>query len=248
MKKRAKASKSRAAKPTAADLAAAARLRDAWETEKRRRRNAGLQQITQPMVGDVLDIGQSAVSQYMTGKIPLNYKAVMAFAGVLGISPEDIRSDLPEQALAGNPTGDQGDTWVDITAYGQGVAAGDGMTAEDYTETHSLKFKKSSLKRKGLFARKLSVFYASGDSMEPRILDGDALLFDESDTTPRDGAIYVVRYEGHLYVKRLERFGDQWFMTSDNGADPKWRKPIAVALGETLDIIGRVRWIGSWED
>lgn len=138
--------------------------------------------------------------------------------------------------------------WSNITAYSQQVAAGDGMSPEEYSETHSLKFKRSSLQRKGLHARKLSIFYASGDSMEPRIHDGDALLFDADDTMPKDGVIYVVRYDGGYYVKRLHQYGNQWFLVSENTSDPKWRKPVPVDPVNDFEILGRVRWIGSWED
>ena len=122
------------------------------------------------------------------------------------------------------------------------------MTPDEYAETHSLKFKRSSLQRKGLFARKLSIFYARGDSMEPRIHDGDALLFDGDDTKPRDGGIYVVKYDGGYYVKRLHQYGDQWFLVSDNTSDPKWRKPVPVEFANDFEVLGRVRWVGSWED
>lgn len=78
--------------------------------------------------------------------------------------------------------------WSDVVAYAQHAAAGDGSVPDEYAETARLKFKASSLRKKGLHARKLAIFTARGDSMEPRILDGDALLFDQDDTAPRDGA------------------------------------------------------------
>lgn len=233
---------------TPADEAAAISLKAEWQREADRRRLLGLAPLTQSVVGEIMDIGQSAVSQYLNGKIPLNYKAVMAFATALNIEPERIRSDLPEQQLAGDRQRADAGEWSDVIAYAQAAAAGDGSVAEDYAEASSLKFKRSSLSRKGLFPQKLSIFYASGDSMEPRIQDGDALMFDRSDTAPKDGAIFIVRYDGELCVKRLQLFGEHWFLTSDNGTDPKWRKPIPVTLGDDAFIIGRVRWIGSWED
>lgn len=138
--------------------------------------------------------------------------------------------------------------WQDITAYTQAAAMGDGSVPDDYAVTHKLKFKASSLQKKGLFANKLSVFYGSGDSMLPRIQDGDALLFDMSDTKPRDGHIYIVKYDGGYYAKRLNQYGDQWFLVSDNTADPKWRKPVLIDFSNGFEIVGRVRWIGSWEN
>lgn len=233
---------------TNADEAAAISLKVEWQREAARRQLLGLAPLTQSVVADIMDIGQSAVSQYLNGKIPLNYKAVMAFANAIGIDPERIRSDLPEQALSGARHRGSADNWADVPAYAQAAAAGDGSVAEEYAEASSLKFKRSSLTKKGLFQKKLSVFYASGDSMEPRIQDGDALMFDQSDTKPKDGSIFIVQYDGELCVKRLQMFGEHWFLTSDNGTDPRWRKPIPVILGDDAIIVGRVRWIGSWED
>lgn len=147
------------------------------------------------------------------------------------------------------PRDNDGDSdWTDITAYEQAAAMGDGSAPDDYAVTHKLKFKASSLQKKGLFANKLSVLYGRGDSMLPRIYDGDALLFDTSDTTPRDGRIYIVKYDGGYFAKRLHQYGDQWFLVSDNTTDPKWRKPVLVDFNNGFEIIGRVRWIGSWED
>lgn len=138
--------------------------------------------------------------------------------------------------------------WEDVVAYDQAVAMGDGAAPADYAETHKLKFKASSLRRKGLFAKNLAVYYGAGDSMEPRIRDGDAILFDTSDTRPKDDCIYIVNFGGHFMAKRLQKIGDSWFLVSDNRDQPKWKKPVPVNLGDNCSLVGRVRWVGSWED
>lgn len=228
---------------TLADKAARDRLQAIWD------RKAEALGVNQQTVADLMERSQGLVSQYQIGRLALNYRAVMAFAKALEVDPTEIRSDLPElQPLIEGPALIEQSSWLDVLVYDQGVAAGDGMVPDDYAETDRLKFKRSSLQRKGLASRKLEVFYARGDSMEPRIHDGDALLIDRTDTNPVDGVIYMVSYNGELYVKRLHQYGNQWFLVSDNGSDPKWRKPRPVDIGSTLEIIGRVRWIGSWED
>nr|WP_255703328.1 S24 family peptidase [Lysobacter sp. GX 14042] len=149
--------------------------------------------------------------------------------------------------MGGGP--DPGDAdWSDVLGYAQDVALGDGSLPDEYAETHKLKFRRDSLQRKGLRPGALQVYYGSGDSMEPRIHDGDAILFDTSDTRVVDNRIYVVRYEGHVYAKRLQVHGDLVFIESDNDTDPKWRRPVLVREGDDFEVIGRVRWIGSWED
>ena len=74
----------RKAKPTAADLAAAKRLRAAWDA---RARSLGL---TQDKMAAKLGGSQGLVSQYLNGKIPLNFRTLLGFSDALGIAPETI--------------------------------------------------------------------------------------------------------------------------------------------------------------
>lgn len=146
------------------------------------------------------------------------------------------------------------DDHVSIDAYSQAVGLSDGAEAMEYAETHKLKFKADSLARKRLSPRSLAVFYGKGDSMEPRIHSGDAVLFDHSDTRPRDGALFVIMVPGvgsdSYSVKRCEMIDDLVLFKSDNpSGDHGWRKPRRMDdPRHPITIIGRVRWIGSWED
>lgn len=81
---------------TAADLAAAARLRAIWDATPRKERP------TQEAMADKIKPGaqQGLTSQYLNGRIALNYKAVLAFAAALKCAAEQIRDDLPEQVRA----------------------------------------------------------------------------------------------------------------------------------------------------
>lgn len=83
----------RQAKPSEADIAAAKRMRAIWEAIPR------INRPTQDQLADALDTNQSAVSQYLNGLIPLNFKATLIFAKELGCRPEEIRTDLPEFLL-----------------------------------------------------------------------------------------------------------------------------------------------------
>lgn len=146
------------------------------------------------------------------------------------------------------------DEWSDILGYAQAVGLGDGAEAQEYAETHNLKFRAESLARKRLNARHLAVMYGKGDSMLPRIRAGDAILFDTSDVRPRDEALFVIQthgIEGNAYsVKRCRDFGDTIYFDALNPeGDHNWRKPRRMDdRRHPITIIGRVRWIGSWED
>lgn len=232
----------RKAKPTPFDVAAAAKLKAHWDARAR-----GLN-LTQDSIAEELGITQGAVSQYLNGKIPMNYRTLAVFCRALGIEDTDIRTDLPEQRLAGPAANDP--SYEDVLAYAQAAGLGAGTEAQEYAETHALKFKTSSLRKQGLLGRRLAVYYGKGDSMEPRIKSGDAILFDESDTRPVDGGIYVVSWRGEVYAKRIEIVDDLVLVKSDNpNGDHHWKKPKRLDNPrEPIEILGRVRWIGSWED
>jgi len=136
--------------------------------------------------------------------------------------------------------------WDDIRGYAQAADLGDGAAPDEYAEAHKLKFRASSLRRRGLQAENLAVYYGAGDSMEPVIQDGDAVMFDRSQTRPKDDELFVVRHEGHYLVKRLQKIGGTWCLVSENRADPKWRKPVAVQNGDDFEIVGKVVWIARW--
>ncbi len=79
---------------------------------------------------------------------------------------------------------------------------------------------------------------ATGYSMEPTIRTDDILVLNLDETEPREGAIFVVRTDTGLVVKRLQQDGDAWTMVSDAGD----RDPRPVAEGDR--IVGRVVWFG----
>lgn len=140
--------------------------------------------------------------------------------------------------------------WSDVKGYAQAVGLGKGAEAQEYAETHSLKFRASSLAKKRLRPEGLAVMYGDGDSMEPRIRKGDAVLFDTSDRRPSDGCIFVIEWKGEIYAKRAEIIDDAVYFRADNpNGDHHWKKPKRMdAKRDPISILGRVRWIGSWED
>ncbi|MHC6216789.1 S24 family peptidase [Stenotrophomonas acidaminiphila] len=147
------------------------------------------------------------------------------------------------------------DDYADVVGYSQAVGLGaGGAEAVEYAETHSLKFKKTSLRRRGILNRPLAVYYGRGDSMEPTIKDGDAILFDTSDTRVVDGVLYVIQMDGaanpEYYVKRAMVLDAGIYFASDNPVgDHSWKKPKAMdSKKHPITVIGRVHWIGGWAD
>lgn len=82
------------AKPlTPEQMADAKRLQAAFKAFQVRRRSDG-EKSTQEELAELFGFGQSALSQYLTGKIPLNAEALLAFCGVMGLKPADISPSI----------------------------------------------------------------------------------------------------------------------------------------------------------
>lgn len=236
----------RSAKPTPEDVAAAMRLQESWKQSA-----PGLG-LTQTKMAEELGITQGAISQYLNGRIPMNYRTLKAFCLALGIEDTDIRGDLPEQQF--NPPSTSTDEYVEVLALPQTVGLQDGPEADEYAQANAMKFRKSLLRRRGLLTRPLAVFYAQGRSMEPLISDGDSVLLDTSDTEAVDGGMYVVSWLDSRSqaqgVRRAMTLEGKVFFTSDNPkGDQNWQKPRRMdSKREPITVLGRVHWIGRWAD
>lgn len=88
----------------------------------------------------------------------------------------------------------------------------------------------------GLRAGQAGVIRVRGTSMEPALRDGDHLVVDQADRSPRPrSAIYVIRIDGTVLVKRVARTPAGLVATSDNPAAP----PVPAG---PITVIGRVVW------
>lgn len=176
------------------------------------------------------------------GKQHLN-ELVRYFSDVVG--PEHW--GLKPGGLGSAPAND--DAWTDVTAYSHAAGMGTGPEAQEWAETHGLKFRRDSLAKKRLKPNTLRVIYGAGDSMEPTIREGDAILFDLSDTEVKNRGVYVLLVPGagadEYVVKRASVGKSGVTFVSDNlEGDHNWKEPRPLTRG--MKIVGRVRWTGGW--
>ncbi len=137
------------------------------------------------------------------------------------------------------------DDYALIRQYSASGECGDGYLNGHVELSEGLAFKRDWLARIGAKAENLAVMYASGDSMEPYIFDGDVVLFDTKDTEPRHGQVYVVRRpDCSVSIKRLvQQLAGDWVIKSDN-PDRSDEKVSADTIHE-LPFVGRVIWRGG---
>jgi phage repressor protein C with HTH and peptisase S24 domain len=204
--------------------------------------------LTQQQLADEAGVTKQAVSQIESGATKNPEAATLEpICRRLNLNMRWLQSKIGPKHPA---TAASSDSFDDVAGYAHGAGMGDGQVAEDFAETHRLKFRAESLRSKGLDAKRLKVYYGQGDSMEPTIEHDDAIMFDTGDAIPRDDSIFVIEsIEDGTIAKRLRNYGGRWFVVSDNKSDPKWRDPIPLDdKRRGFHIVGRVRWIARWKD
>jgi phage repressor protein C with HTH and peptisase S24 domain len=92
--------------------------------------------------------------------------------------------------------------------------------------------------RNGFKKDKLLAIRVKGESMEPTFYESDLVVLNTADTTPVDGGVFAVNYEGEPVVKRMTRDAGDWWLTSDNLDQRRFSRK--VCQGEACLIIGRV--------
>lgn len=112
----------------------------------------------------------------------------------------------------------------------------------------SLLFRPGSLESRGINVQFAEVHYASDNAMAPRICKGDAVLIDGSATEVLDGKAYLITWLGDEQVRLLHRELDGSIKIAASNPSPEYRERAARPGAEGFSVIGRVRWIGSWED
>lgn len=127
------------------------------------------------------------------------------------------------------------------------LAAGDGIENLAEDETGTVQFRRSFLRSVGAGAGKARVVYAKGDSMEPIIRDGAALLVVPNENlTLHDvaaGGVYAINYDGKMIVKTVtrDRLTKRWVARSFNPGYPD----ISLENGAPIRVLGQVVWAGS---
>lgn len=236
---------------TADELAAADRLRLAYQ---QRKRETGLTQ--ERLAFDCGWKQQSAASQYITGKIPLNLDALLKLASALGVTPADIFPELAASlpSVGSEMSGDDPSERYEfaIRVHGTVLSAGNGSTHWEHEEIEgSHAFTRTWLRRKGLKIENCRVLTIDGDSMLPELRDGFIVLIDLSDCHPiKSGKVYALSVEGEQRIKRLFPQVDGSLLLSSDNPDKK-HYPDEFVKPEHLDrvrIIGRKRWHGGDDD
>ncbi|MFD1384305.1 S24 family peptidase [Rhodanobacter aciditrophus] len=187
---------------------------------------------------EALGVSASGVKNWKNRNV-IPYKEVCTTALEKGVSLEWLLTGKGEMMESGSTA-----KHYSVPQYAIQASAGGGSLVEAEAIEQHLTLSREWLAREGINSNDLIGIYARGDSMEPTITNGDSLLIDRTQNiVGSDGGIYVINYEGELFVKRVQKLLDgRVAVTSDN------HHHMSIEISkhdlDRLTIIGRVVWFG----
>lgn len=190
----------------------------------------------------------NVVIKYVNGESTPNVERLVALADALGVTVEWLATGRglmhhSDQPYSYRVTGANGD-YAYVNMYDAEVSMGSGAWNDDEHIIYPLAFRKDWLKQNGIDPEQCAAIIARGDSMEETIKDGSTLLINLKDNMIGRDGVYVIRFDGHLLAKRLQRsFDGSLIIKSDNPAYSEITVP-KDKVGE-LHIVGRVVWHAS---
>ena len=123
------------------------------------------------------------------------------------------------------------------------TGAGGGIVVHEEKVESTIEFPVTWLRERGLRPSDCRIVSVVGESMEPTLADGCAILVDLSSRSRRSRRIYVVLTEDELVVKRAVLDQEAgWLLVSDNQDGQKFP---SQPWPDEARIIGEVRWHGQ---
>ncbi|WP_093742099.1 XRE family transcriptional regulator [Sulfitobacter delicatus] len=198
------------------------------------RRNMGL---SREAFAEPLGVSADKIRHIETGKQRADHEVLGALRTVYGVDLNELF-----EGEIGSETGTaSAPSFVTVPKYTVSASAGNGGSfVSDPLEITHYAFQESWIKGKGLDPKMLHIVRVKGDSMEPKLIDGDLILVDRAQAMPSDGSTYVVRIWDELVVKHVQRTGkDSISLISANKVYPP--RELDLPLDEaSFEIIGRV--------
>lgn len=176
---------------------------------------------------------ENSIRQYLNGGTPGIDKAE-AIAAAMGVNLDWLITGKGAK-YAGSS---ENETYVAIPVMASKASAGGGA-AIFYDEIgDSFPMPRIWLERHNLKAKDLFVIYGVGESMDPVIANGEKLLCSSAEHYLRGDGVFIIRQDGDLMVKRLQRLPGKIRVLPANPA----YQPYDVELNDSTDfkIIGRV--------
>lgn len=249
---------------TPEEVAESARLKAIYEQRKSAAKAAG-RSLTQADVAEACGwSGQSAFSQYATGKVPLNVEALLKLAKALDFDASEVSSRLlstvasvQQDRIQPNVKLGTIEIWDDETPLDDDevyvpflheveLAAGSGRFAIEENANSRLRFNKKDLRHNGVQFSNAKCVKVGGNSMVPVLRDGATVgvnVGKNSLSDIVDGEMYAINHNGQLRVKQVYRIPTGLRLRSFNRDEhPDEDYTFQQIQEQQISILGHVFW------
>lgn len=249
---------------TPEETAESARLKAIYEQRKSAAKAAG-RSLTQADVAEACGwSGQSAFSQYATGKVPLNVEALLKLAKALNFDASEVSTRLvstvanvQQERIQPSVKFGNIETWDDETPLDDDevyvpflqeveLAAGSGRFVIEESDSARLRFFKKDLRHNGVQFSNAKCVKVGGNSMLPVLRDGATVGVNIGKNTLSDivdGDMYAINHNGQLRVKQVYRLPTGIRLRSFNRDEhPDEDYTFQQIQEQQISILGHVFW------
>lgn len=192
-------------------------------------------EISVKALADYVGVSTVAVRKWLNkGDVPRGDRLIK-LCEILGVTPAFLvfGDDTARPQTVRADDGSIAVPYLDVEAScGGGLAAPDHLSLLRFVRLDPRVLSASKL---NVHASGLNLITAVGDSMEPTIKNGDAVIIDVSQSEVNRDGLYAVAFNRNLFIKRIQCLPEGYRMLSDNAR----YAPIEVKSFDSIRVIGR---------
>lgn len=152
-----------------------------------------------------ITFSRTTLQAWETGEREASLSGIYELAQLYSVTPELLLFDDDRRVLPDYLQVSETSDYNYVPFYRAEASAGHGSFTDGHRKpTHHLAFRKRWIAAKGFHLKDLVGLVVSGDSMEPTIRDGAAIIINTARNEAMDGNIYVIRMSDRLWVKRTQ--------------------------------------------
>ena len=193
---------------------------------------------TQEELAAVLDISQSSVGHYVSGRRNPRKEVLEKMADELEVSMDWLlgKTELPPI--------DKRDFFPVPVLSAASAARKVAQPKEDETIMELTPISTDWINKQGHKAEELCVCYVEDDAMAPKLNIGDKVVIDRECKDFSNGKVFALLVNNALHLRRTVQglTGVTWTLSSDNKENPTYRDEVFMLEGleGTIEVIGRV--------